>query len=827
MRDAIFNGFVMMLAVAVGGCSGDPAHESAVAADGGAGGSPDGGGTGADAADGADGASAPPPRALAPGDVGLDAMKNFAHLPFLRDAARAYQASSVDPAGENNDFSNYLNFTGDEATMLDADGPGVIYRFWHTGNITSGVYRFYFDGEPTPRLTVERAALWGGTSAPFVPPLTLGETLSSGGYVTYLPIPFEKSLRITTSGQLLKDYYDISYTQYGNGAGVSSYTAQDAHSTQEDVRAVEAMWRAVGANPIAPDPEDRTTRGAVDIAPGAAALVAQLAGPAQIVDLRLRIPLERVTDDGRAFRGKSSFGLAIDPNNQGVRLARRLDFATGNQQAEVRVDGVRVGTWSTPGSDLLNRWRDASFTIPSSFTQGKSSIELTVAFGSSDSAWTEFGYWAYSQTANGEVWTDSLDVGNVRSETAHHYSVLDQRWSGTVDATYPQHSGLDAADLEHLHLQIAWDDDAFPAVDAPVSAFFGSGAWQVGAVTALPIGNARGEYYCFFPMPFSRSARVSLVNGADGGTVSGLAYSLVHRPLPASYPAFGTFHALYTPPGPALIGKDYTILETSGSGQYVGVNLQLPAIGAVLEGNERIYVDGARSPQIQGTGTEDYFNGGWYFSFGSFQTPISGAPLIGLGTFTAYRFHLSDAIPFLSGIRVAIQHSAADAVVDGPYGSVAYYYASAAPRLQLTDEVDVGDDAREAAHAYTATNAATRVSLTGKFCSDDPTMLTDTGRAFRDGATFTVTIDPRNNGVLLRRLYDDSEAHAAQVVVDGIPVGRWNAPETSPIFRFRESEIWIPKSITAGKSRLSIEIRPTLGTWNEYRYTVFSNRSEM
>jgi len=31
-----------------------------------------------------------------------------------------------------------------------------------------------------------------------------------------------------------------------------------------------------------------------------------------------------------------------------------------------------------------------------------------------------------------------------------------------------------------------------------------------------------------------------------------------------------------------------------------------------MEGNERAYVDGAATPQTQGTGTEDFFDGGWY-----------------------------------------------------------------------------------------------------------------------------------------------------------------------------------------------------------------------
>ena len=45
-----------------------------------------------------------------------------------------------------------------------------------------------------------------------------------------------------------------------------------------------------------------------------------------------------------------------------------------------------------------------------------------------------------------------------------------------------------------------------------------------------------------------------------------------------------------------------------------------------LEGNERAFVDGAAQPQILGTGTEDFFDGGWYFYDQLFSLPFSGSP---------------------------------------------------------------------------------------------------------------------------------------------------------------------------------------------------------
>ena len=46
-----------------------------------------------------------------------------------------------------------------------------------------------------------------------------------------------------------------------------------------------------------------------------------------------------------------------------------------------------------------------------------------------------------------------------------------------------------------------------------------------------------------------------------------------------------------------------------------------------LEGDERGAADGTRTPQIHGTGTEDFYESGWYFRFGTtYSMPLAGNP---------------------------------------------------------------------------------------------------------------------------------------------------------------------------------------------------------
>lgn len=137
------------------------------------------------------------------------------------------------------------------------------------------------------------------------------------------------------------------------------------------------------------------------------------------------------TDRGRKTTGTSEFTLKLDPQNLGVLLRRKLDYALPNQRAEVFVaagenDWRRAGLWYLAGANTCvysnpkdelgpaqhvvetsnRRFRDDEFLLPRNLTEGRSSIRIRIQFipvriplypgyPMAELAWSEIRYDAY------------------------------------------------------------------------------------------------------------------------------------------------------------------------------------------------------------------------------------------------------------------------------------------------------------------------------------------------------------------------------------------------------------------------------------------------
>ena len=231
--------------------------------------------------------------------------------------------------------------------------------------------------------------------------------------------------------------------------------------------------------------------------------------------------------------------------------------------------------------------------------------------------------------------------------------------------------------LRRIMLRFYWDDEMNPSVEVPVGDFFGNG-FEYTHYTSRYLGMSSGGYYCYFPMPFNKNARIEVVNDT-GEEVFAFYYQInVYQFEDPLNENTGYFHARWKRDLRTDYEENYVALDAEGKGQFVGLNFNgQPYRGSLfyLEGDEMIYVDGETEPSIQGTGMEDYFTSGWYFKDGEFDTDFHG--LIqkddGTGRVSAYRHHIPDAIPFKKSIKVTYEHGHANEQV-ADFATTAFWY---------------------------------------------------------------------------------------------------------------------------------------------------------
>lgn len=236
---------------------------------------------------------------------------------------------------------------------------------------------------------------------------------------------------------------------------------------------------------------------------------------------------------------------------------------------------------------------------------------------------------------------------------------------------------------KQIDIKITWDNENRPAIYIPVHDFFGY-AFGSQSMQCLLLGTQNNKDYCYFPMPFDKGVKVELVyrKNDQNQTPVNVDYTFYYSEHPRNMETEGKFYAAWNRSIDPEKGKPYYFLERKGKGHYVGTILQAqglqPGMTFFFEGDDSISVDGESI--IHGTGSEDYFNGGWYAFMDRWDAkislPIHGAldyslPLCRTG---GYRFYLTDKIPFNKNITFTIEHGPAGNEIPVDYTSVALYY---------------------------------------------------------------------------------------------------------------------------------------------------------
>ncbi len=268
---------------------------------------------------------------------------------------------------------------------------------------------------------------------------------------------------------------------------------------------------------------------------------------------------------------------------------------------------------------------------------------------------------------------------------------------------------LASKDLHYLRkviIRMWWDDEKNPSVECPIGDFFGVGHSKSVNFWSLPLsmGPEDGKgFNCFFPMPFSKKARIEIENECNDWELT-CYYYIDYEELPEIDSCYGRFHSSWNRINPCngqdydklkrmnwkaeMFSKknrthedDYLILDAKGEGHYVGCHLDIHNLFETDkfnwpgEGDDYIEIDDGEII-LHGTGTEDYFCGAWcptqYYCSPYFGIPLPGGERWS-GKISYYRYHIEDPIYFHKNIKVKIEHGHANQRSDD-FSSTAYWY---------------------------------------------------------------------------------------------------------------------------------------------------------
>lgn len=368
----------------------------------------------------------------------------------------------------------------------------------------------------------------------------------------------------------------------------------------------------------------------------------------------------------------------------------------------------------------------------------------------------------------------------------------------------------DAEALEHLRLQVTWDNRMYPSIDAPLALFYGAGTLynrdeKEYLVKGFPI-NIRYDYDAqevelsnYYPMPFFKSARFE-ITGIDPGSKE-IDYEIRYESYEGAPNQSSYFHATYKDFSDPELGSDLNLLDTKGieghdkwSGNFVGTTYIFTKRNflGTLEADPRFFFDGARTPQAHGTGSEEWGGGGDYWGGETMTLPFAGHPVGARRAeeahnekdqlHSAYRFLIADAMPFGNRAVINLEHGGWNLSKEH-YETVTYWYGLPSASLVQTDVVNIGNTDSEEYHAYESPYASEVQEITSRYDglgidtipgdswgrhSDVSDMIeryvgrekipaqVEKGRYTRGHSEFSMHLAPNNHGVLLRRSMDFS-----------------------------------------------------------------------
>ena len=298
--------------------------------------------------------------------VDRDAVARYPIPEYKQASFSSYDRTSVSKDqnwfanGDNNWFLRRETNSGrEEYVLFDADGPGVITRWWMTFAGTGGGeggLRIYIDNAEEPVISGTPFRLVSGdkiTVSPLASSISVLTPREQRGHNLFYPIPYSKHCKITYCSQNITPdgdrhvlggeciYYNIEYRTYAPGTEVESFSQENATKYEKQENAAVMALRAPAGKAVS-SKEDLNR----ELKPGESFEV-KFKGPAAIREIAMQLEAQ---DINQALRS-TVLDISFDGEST-VYIPVGEFFGVGYKPMYTK-------TWyveSSAGGEMVSRW---------------------------------------------------------------------------------------------------------------------------------------------------------------------------------------------------------------------------------------------------------------------------------------------------------------------------------------------------------------------------------------------------------------------------------------------------------------------------------------
>ena len=198
----------------------------------------------------------------------------------------------------NGDGGGIIRKEGNQSVFAEMEGPGVIWRIW-SALANQGHVKIYLDGAAEPAVDLPFIGYFNRENEPFTHEALVH--MAARGQNCYVPIPFQKSCKITAEGDW-GAYYHFTYTTYPKGTIVPTFKRQLSPDESKALDKANELLTQSQPTPIYRGRGGTTLRTIVKVAPKSTATVHHFKGTRAIVGIHLDMDLPESDEDRDVLR---------------------------------------------------------------------------------------------------------------------------------------------------------------------------------------------------------------------------------------------------------------------------------------------------------------------------------------------------------------------------------------------------------------------------------------------------------------------------------------------------------------------------------------------